>query len=65
MDGAETGADGSRGRDRKSESPPCVCEERRHKNGAPSGIEMSERVGQPPTHPITIARSLARKLVRK
>ncbi|SPE41146.1 hypothetical protein SBA7_150005 [Candidatus Sulfotelmatobacter sp. SbA7] len=26
----------------------CVCKERRHKDGAPSGVEMSERVGQPP-----------------
>jgi hypothetical protein len=34
--------------DRKSKPPPCVCKERRHKDGAPSRVEMSERVGQPP-----------------
>jgi hypothetical protein len=32
----------------ESKSPPCVCEERRHKDGAPSGVEMRKRVGQPP-----------------
>src|ERR1019366_7329660 len=33
------------GGDRKSKSPPCVCKERRHKDGAPSRVEMRERVG--------------------
>jgi len=28
--------------DRKSRSPPCVCEKRRHKDGAPS-VVMNER----------------------
>jgi hypothetical protein len=32
----------------KSKPPPCVCKERRHKDGAPSRIEMEEGVGQPP-----------------
>src|SRR5271157_518154 len=40
--------DGSRGGYRKSKSPPCVFKERRHKDGAPSGVEMNERVGHPP-----------------
>ena len=34
----------------RSKSPP--CRERRDKDGAPSGVEMSERVGQPPADPI-------------
>ena len=33
------------GGDRKSKSPP--CRRKRDKDGAPSGVEMSERVGQP------------------
>jgi hypothetical protein len=48
LDGAKTGGDGCCGGDRKSKSPP--CRRRRDKDGAPSGVEMRERVGQPP-HP--------------
>src|SRR5271157_445573 len=57
--------DGSRGGYRKSKSPPCVCKGRRHKDGAPSGVEMNERVGQPPicfpfkvVHPADSLRTL-------
>jgi len=45
---AEERPDGSYGGYRKSKSPPCVCKERRHKDGAPAGVnKMSDRVGQP------------------
>src|SRR5271165_4898630 len=36
-----------RGEDRKSKSPP--CRRKRDKDGAPSGVQMKERAGQPPT----------------
>ena len=32
--------------ERKSNSPP--CRRKRDESGAPSGVEMSERVGHPP-----------------
>jgi hypothetical protein len=35
--------------DRRSKSPP--CRRKRDKSGALSGVEMSERVGQPPPAP--------------
>jgi len=35
-----------RGEDRKSRSPP--CRKKRDKDGAPSGVQMKEKVGQPP-----------------
>ena len=47
MDGAKEGADGKRARDGKSKAPPCVCTERRHKDGAPSEVRMAERVVRP------------------
>jgi len=38
--------DGSRDEDGKSKSPP--CRKKRDKDGPPSGVEISEGVGQPP-----------------
>jgi hypothetical protein len=39
---------GSRGGDRKSKSPPCVCKERRHKEGAHS--DYQRKGGPDPAH---------------
>jgi hypothetical protein len=41
-------ADGSRGGDRKSKSPP--CRRKRDKDGAHLGVETSERVSPPPVY---------------
>jgi hypothetical protein len=49
VDRAEAGADGSRGGDSKSKSPPCVRTERRHKDGPPSRFEMSGKGGPAPS----------------
>src|SRR5271157_5644362 len=42
MDGAEARTVGGCGGDRKSKPPPCVCKERRHKSGAPSGMKCEK-----------------------
>jgi hypothetical protein len=42
---------GHSAKDFEVKSPPSVSKERRHKDGAPSGDKMSERVGQPAAAP--------------
>jgi len=39
--------DGSRGGNRKSKSPPCVCKERRHKDEAPSELKCGKGWASP------------------
>jgi hypothetical protein len=45
--------DGSRGGNRKSKSPPCVCKERRHKDGAPSELKRGKGWASPQPQALT------------